>query len=47
MSTTAAAMHAALDETYREKYRSHGARIVGTVAGEHVHGLTIRLVPKE
>jgi hypothetical protein len=37
-------VHAALDDVYREKYRSHGARIVNSVAGEHVHGLTIRLV---
>ena len=36
----------ALDELYREKYRSHAARIVNTVVGEHVHGLTIRLVAR-
>ena len=36
-----------LDETYRQKYRSHGARIVGSVAGDHVHGLTIRLLTKK
>ena len=40
-------VHSALDETYREKYRSHGERIVNTVVGEHAHGLTIRLVPKD
>jgi hypothetical protein len=39
-------VHTNLDEVYREKYRSHGARIVNTVMGEHVHGLTIRLVAK-
>jgi hypothetical protein len=41
-----AAVHSTLDETYREKYRSHGEQIVDTVVGEHVHGVTIRLVPK-
>lgn len=40
-------LHPTLDETYREKYRSHGERIVNTVVGDHVHGLTIRLVPKD
>jgi hypothetical protein len=39
-------VQADLDEVYREKYRNHGARIVGSVAGDHVHGLTIRLLPK-
>lgn len=39
-------VHTTLDETYREKYRSHGERIVNTVVGEHVHGLTLRLVAK-
>ena len=39
-------VQSALDELYREKYRSHAARIVNTVVGEHVHGLTIRLVAR-
>ena len=40
-------VHPALDEVYRAKYRSHGERTVGTVVGEHVHGLTIRLMPED
>jgi hypothetical protein len=36
-----------IDAAYHAKYDRHGARLVATVVGEHVHELTIRLVPKD
>lgn len=38
--------HEAIDAAYHAKYDRYGARIVGSVAGEQVHGVTLRLVPK-
>lgn len=35
-----------IDAAYRQKYGRHGPRLVATVVGEHVHELTIRLIPK-
>ncbi|MCU1433019.1 MAG: hypothetical protein JWP95_2124 [Actinotalea sp.] len=35
----------AIDAAYHAKYDRHGARVVGTVVGPQVHGLTLRLVP--
>lgn len=36
----------AIDAAYHAKYDRHGPTIVGTVAGEHAHDVTIRLVPR-
>lgn len=40
------AVHDAIDAAYHAKYDRHGPRIVGTVVGDQVHELTIRVVPK-
>jgi hypothetical protein len=40
-------VHDDVDSAYHEKYDRHGARLVATVVGEHVHALTIRVVPKD
>lgn len=37
----------AIDSAYHAKYDKYGARIVGTVVGPDVHGLTLRLVPRD
>ncbi|PJJ62328.1 DUF2255 family protein [Compostimonas suwonensis] len=37
----------AIDAAYHEKYDSHGQDIVGTVVGEKVHALTLRLTPAD
>jgi hypothetical protein len=42
----AADVHADIDAAYRAKYGRYGARIVGSVVGERVAPLTIRLVPR-
>ncbi|WP_193509203.1 DUF2255 family protein [Cryobacterium sp. BB736] len=40
-------VHPAIDAAYHAKYDRHGARIVGTVVGDAVAELTIRLVPRD
>jgi hypothetical protein len=40
-------VHAAIDAAYHAKYDRHGPRIVGTVVGDAVAPLTIRLVPRD
>ena len=37
----------ALDAVYHAKYDRHGPRVVGTVVGEKVADLTLRLVPRD
>ncbi len=39
--------HAAIDAAYHAKYDRHGPAIVGTVVGEQVESVTIRLVPRD
>lgn len=39
--------HPAIDAAYHAKYDRHGTRIVGTVVGDQVAPLTIRLVPRD
>lgn len=39
--------HDAIDAAYHAKYDRHGPRIVGTVVGPQVRGVTLRLVPLE
>ncbi|WP_022891647.1 DUF2255 family protein [Agromyces subbeticus] len=41
----AAQVHPELDAEYHRKYDRHGAAIVGTVVGDAVRDVTIRLVP--
>ena len=43
---TNAGVHAAIDATYHAKYDRHGPAIVGTVVGDQVIPVTIRLVPR-
>lgn len=38
--------HAAIDAAYHAKYDRYGPAIVGTVVGEQVEAVTIRLVPR-
>lgn len=40
-------VHAALDAAYHAKYDRYGDAIVGTVVGEKVVPVTIRLVPRD
>ena len=35
-----------IDEAYHAKYDRYGQRVVGSVVGDHAHGVTLRLVPK-
>jgi hypothetical protein len=42
---TDAALHEALDDTYRAKYASHPPRVVATVVGPQVVTTTLRLDP--
>lgn len=37
----------AIDAAYHAKYDRYGARIVGSVVGEHSHAVTLGLVPVE
>ena len=36
-----------IDNAYHAKYDRYGARIVGSVVGEHSHEVTVRLLPHE
>lgn len=40
-------VQSSIDGAYQGKYARHSARLVATVVGEHVHELTIRVVPKD
>jgi hypothetical protein len=42
-----AGVHAALDEAYHAKYDRFGPAIVGTVVGDEVVPVTIRLLPRD
>jgi hypothetical protein len=42
----ASEVQAAIDAAYHAKYDRYGAAIVGTVVGEQLHDLTIRLDPR-
>lgn len=42
-----AQVHPALDAEYHRKYDSHGPGIVGTMVGDAVRDVTIRLVPDD
>jgi hypothetical protein len=39
--------HLAIDAAYHAKYDRYGPRIVGSVVGPDVRGVTIRLVPRD
>lgn len=42
-----AALGSAVDDDYRSKYRAFDEKEVAPMVGEQVHGVTLRLVPKE
>jgi hypothetical protein len=42
----ASGVHAAIDAAYHAKYDRYGPRIVGSVVGPAVEGVTLRLVPR-
>ena len=42
-----AGMGEEIDAAYEAKYGRYGKGVVKTVVGEQVHGLTIRLVPRD